>query len=262
MLTGTLESYRDALERQALSHAANGSGSGGGAHAVNANGAAPAAQQAASGLFATFSYAPTAARGPPPAPDGVSLQQQARPTSAGALAPPQPQPQAPPRQLPFSVRQHFRQPKQAPPGGWEAHYSGPALKLPLPAAAAAAPPHAEQAPPGPRWSGPNHHQQLARQSQQQQQQPLPGEDADVFAEAAAAMAAQHGADPSDLPQAAGAPQPPAPPQPPRPPEYIPRCPYACCPGVFTFCGAGLRWRRRGAAGGFWGCSSFPACDYK
>jgi len=46
-----------------------------------------------------------------------------------------------------------------------------------------------------------------------------------------------------------------------PEDYIPKCPYPACPGVFTYCGANLRWVRRGT-NSFWGCSSFPVCDYK
>jgi hypothetical protein len=69
---------------------------------------------------------------------------------------------------------------------------------------------------------------------------------------------QHG----QQPQSAGPPaaQPGQAPRHPGAQEFIPKCPYASCPGVFTFCGAELRWVSRGS--GFWGCSSFPACDYK
>lgn len=45
-------------------------------------------------------------------------------------------------------------------------------------------------------------------------------------------------------------------------DYIPKCPYESCPGVFTPCGAQLIWIQRGNNQGFFGCSLYPKCEFR
>jgi hypothetical protein len=47
----------------------------------------------------------------------------------------------------------------------------------------------------------------------------------------------------------------------NPADLIPRCPLSRCPGIFSKCGAVLRWVERQGRRGFWACANFK-CDYR
>lgn len=52
----------------------------------------------------------------------------------------------------------------------------------------------------------------------------------------------------------------------RPPgqarSRVPRCPHTVCPGIYTACGAQLRWIEPSSRSkGFWGCCRYPECNF-
>jgi hypothetical protein len=233
---------RDALERQA-----RGRRGGGTVQAPATVACAPGAALLPSCLFRGFSFDPSQQHPHPNAASGPGTMQHAAPAP------------------------------QLHGGAWGASRQGPAHYRP----------HQ-----GPPWGQPHDHHYHHQQQQQQQQQQEQQQQEQQQQQQQHAGPPKPGAGGHHLPPQAGPQQlahtgpntgaagqgesgylgwPPHNPQqqqqqqqqqqPPRTEDFVPRCPYAACPGIFTFCGARLRWVRRGV-NGFWGCSSFPACDYK